>query len=611
VTHRSAVRRSLISASSLLLALGGANLARAQSTRSAETAILPPELPWAGTSRALVAAASDPWITPSEKTGLLGTPSYAETMAWIARLDEASPQVARTVIGQSPEGRDLVLVIVSKEGAATPAALAANGRPTLFAQAGIHAGEIDGKDAGMMFLRDLTVGGSRRALLDRANFLFVPIFNVDGHERSTRFGRINQRGPVESGWRTTSNNLNLNRDYTKLDAPETRAMIAALVAWKPDLYADLHVTDGADYQYDITWGSTGVHGFSPRIAAWLEGPFTAGLTRDLAAAGHQPGPLINFIEEFDPQRGIIEWTAGPRFSHGYGDLVHLPSVLVENHSLKPYPQRVLGTRVLLESMLTVLGRDGAALRAALRDDAARRPAALPIAWGPAETPATIDFRGVTSRVDTSAISGGKVMRWLGQPVTQKLPYVRLNRPTATVSRPRAYWIPPASAEVIERLRNHGVAMEVLSAPREVEVEMDRLSNVVFGTQPFEGHTTVTADAKPERRRETMPRGAVRISTDQPLGDLVVLTLEPSSPDSFFQWGFFLESLQRTEYGESYVVEPMAQAMLAADPALRAEFESQLKDPKFAGDPAARLDFFYRRTPFFDERANLYPVARER
>jgi hypothetical protein len=588
-----------------------ASLAQAESAK--QRALLPPDRPWAGASRALIVQPDDPWITPSEKTGLLRTPSYDETMSWIAKLDAASPEIARLVLGQSPEGRDLVLVVVSKEGAATPAALAANGRPTLFAQAGIHSGEIEGKDAGLMLLRDLTAGRPLHRLLDRVNVLFVPIFNVDGHERSSAFGRINQRGPVESGWRTNARNLNLNRDYTKADTPEMRAMLRALVDWKPELYVDLHVTDGADYQYDVTWGSNGRHAYSPAIANWLEGPLGTALRRDLTAAGHIPGPFMNYIDDTDPSKGVIDYTAGPRFSHGYGALAHLPTVLVENHSLKNYPQRVLGMRVLLESMLRTLAADGAGLRAAVRSDAALRPTQVPLDWGPStDAPPTVEIAGTASRVETSTVSGGPVIRWLGEPTTQKIPLIRLHRATVTAVRPKAYWIPPSAGEVIERLRLHGIVMETLAAPREVDVEMDRLTNAKLATQPFEGHVTVTAEATPERRRERMPRGSVRISTDQPLGDLAIVLLEPASPDSFFQWGFFLECLQRTEYGEGYILEPMAQAMLTEDPALKAEFEAKLaSDKDFAANPAARLDFFYRRTPFYDERANLYPVARER
>lgn len=126
-------------------------------------------------------------------------------------------------------------------------------KPTLLIQAGIHSGEIDGKDAGFMLLRDIAVG-DKKALLDKVNILFIPILNVDGHERSSEFNRINQRGPVEMGFRTNAKNLNLNRDYTKLDTPEIRALVKVVNQYNPQLYLDIHVTDGADYQYDVTYG---------------------------------------------------------------------------------------------------------------------------------------------------------------------------------------------------------------------------------------------------------------------------------------------------------------------------------------------------------------------
>ncbi|MFP5247209.1 MAG: M14 family zinc carboxypeptidase, partial [Thermoanaerobaculia bacterium] len=217
-----------------------------------DTAILPPAIPWNGASRKLVVPANDPWITPSEKDQLRTTPRYDETVAYLKRLVAAAPQLKMVSLGKSGEGRDVWMVIASKERVFTPEGL--RKKPILFAQAGIHAGEIDGKDAGLMLLRDMTVRGTKRELLDGANFLFVPIFNVDGHERFNRFTRINQRGPEEVGWRTNARNLNLNRDYMKADSPEMHAMIRALDTWQPDLYVDLHVTDGADYQYDVTFG---------------------------------------------------------------------------------------------------------------------------------------------------------------------------------------------------------------------------------------------------------------------------------------------------------------------------------------------------------------------
>ena len=540
------------------------------------------------------------------------TPRYDETVAWLRKLCDAAPELEILTIGKSPEGRDLWMVVATHAPAFTPQALHAWGKPILLAQAGIHAGEIDGKDAGMMLLRDLSVSGARRALLDGASFLFIPIFNVDGHERFSAFTRINQRGPVESGWRTTSRNLNLNRDYTKADAPEMRALLGALAAWEPDLYLDLHVTDGVDYQYDITWGYNGAAGYSPATVGWLDRELTPALQRDLKAMGHVPGPLVFPVDARDLGKGITAGMAPPRFSNGYGDVRHLPSVLVENHSLKAYEQRVLGTYVLLESTLRVLAARGEALRAAVDADRALRPAQVTLEWkAQGKTPGEIEFLGIESHLGISPVTGGLRAEWTGKPVTLRVPYVQETEPRTRVRRPRAYWIPPAWGEVVERLQLHGVKMQRLDAAREVEVEAYRLVDVKLDSVPFEGRVRVRAACHAERRRETFAAGSVRVPTDQPLGDLAVLLLEPESPDSFFQWGFFDECLQPTEYVEGYIMEPMAERMLSESGELRQAYTRKLiEDPKFEADPSARLQWFYRQTPFSDERAMLYPVGRE-
>jgi murein tripeptide amidase MpaA len=596
----------------LVLMVAAAGVGPAPARTSAETAVLPPELPWSGKSLEIPLPPGDPWATPAEKASLLRTPRYDETVAWLRRLADASPEVELVSLGRSPEGRDLWMAIASADRAFTPRALRESGKPVMLAQAGIHAGEIDGKDAGMMLLRDLTVRGTRRALLQKATFLFVPIFNVDGHERFSSFTRINQRGPEEAGWRTTARNLNLNRDYGKLDTPEMRAMVAAIEAWAPDLYLDLHVTDGADYQYDVTWGYHARQGYSPATGAWLEEAFTPAVKRELTDWGHIPGPLIFFDDAHHPERGTFEWTSGPRFSTGYGDLRHLATVLVENHSLKPYPQRVLGMYVLLDSALRTLGEHGAELRQAAAADRARRPAEIPLDWvastGP---PPILDLLGVESRLVPSEITGGERQEYTGKPVTFRVPQLRLDTPGHTARRPQAYLIPPAWGEVIARLEQHGIRMERLGGAITREVEMYRIADAALESQPTEGHARVEGKVTLERRQESFPAGTVRIATDQPLGDLAAILLEPESPDSFFRWGFFLEALERTEYVEDYVMDPMAARMLAADPELAKEFRARLAaDPKFAADPAERLQWFYRRTPYFDDRAGLYPIARE-
>lgn len=575
---------------------------------------LPPELPWSGASLELALPADHEWATPFERGGLVDSPDYDETVVWLERLAAATPKVRLVSLGKSPEGRDVWMAVVSAEGAATPEALELRGKPTILAQAGIHSGEIDGKDAGMMLLRDMTVLGHRSGLLDRANLLFVPILSVDAHERRTPYGRVNQRGPVHTGWRTTSRNLNLNRDYAKLDVLEMRHLVEALEAWDPDLYLDLHVTDGADYRYDVTFGwNHPPAAWSPAIGAWLDETYRPAVSGALREAGHVPGNLVFTADPYDWKKGIYRFTAGPRFSNGYGDARHLPTVLVENHSLKPFRQRVLGTYVLLAESLRLLGARGGELAAAIEADRDRRPATVPLTWQMAEgrEPPTEEFLGVEQRVEPSEVSGGLRVIWTGEPVTAEVPILEATEPGIAVARPAAYWVPPAYRDVIERLEVHGIEVERIDEAREVEVERYRLTGAEVAEEPYEGRVRATATPVVERRRQAFPPGSVRVSTDQPLGDLAVLLLEPAGPDSFFRWGFFHEVLSRTEYVEGYVMEPLAERMLAEDPVLRREFLARLaEDPAFRADARARLQWFYEKTPYYDERYLLYPVARE-
>src|SRR5256714_9604970 len=155
--------------------------------------------------------------------------------------------------GRSGEGRDLPLLVAASGGTFTPDAARRAGKAVVLIQACIHAGESDGKDAGLALLRDIAITKTRLSLLDHVVLLFIPIYNTDGHERFGPYNRINQNGPAEMGWRTTAENLNLNRDYMKADAPETRAWLRLWTEWNPDLFIDCHVTDGADFQYNITY----------------------------------------------------------------------------------------------------------------------------------------------------------------------------------------------------------------------------------------------------------------------------------------------------------------------------------------------------------------------
>jgi hypothetical protein len=264
--------------------------------------------------------------------------------------------------------------------------------------------------------------------------------------------------------------------------------------------------------------------------------------------------------------------------------------------------------------MRLLAAKGPGLRAATERDRALRPAKVLANFVADDQPAsTRAFKGILFERYPSAASGVEEIRWLGRPDPElwQMPFYA-SRPTLALARPKAYWVPSYRADLIERLRIHGVEMESLTAPRTVAVDLLRLMDPKVSPRTNEGHVPITVSAVTVERRDWVwPAGSVRISTDQPLGDIVMLLLEPQSSESFFAWGMVPEVLNRVEYIEGYAVAPLADRMLAADPALKAAFEAKLAaDPKFAADPDARLGWFYERTPFWDERYQMYPIGRE-
>ncbi|WP_394148322.1 M14 family metallopeptidase [Shewanella atlantica] len=573
--------------------------------------ILPPTIEWHGSSEALLLSAEDEWATPFEQNGLKTSPGYDETFAWLDRLIAQTDKLKKISLGKSPQGRDIWMIIASEEGANTPETLRKNSKPSVLVQAGIHSGEIDGKDAGMMLLRDIIIG-DKGALLDKVNLMFVPIFSVDGHERSTQYNRVNQRGPVNMGWRTTSKNLNLNRDYAKADALEMQHMLRAINEWQPDLYIDVHVTDGIDYQYDVTFGYNQPQGLSPASYRWLEQEYRPAIEAALSAQGHVPGQLVFAIDNTDITKGMSLWNPSPRYSNGYGDARHLPTILIENHSLKPFKQRVLGTYVMLEATLETVGNQSTKLRSAIKQDRYSYPPQLTLTWKKQQQEEGWDFKGISYRLEQSPISGNEVVRWTGEPkLYPDLPVIGNSMADIRVQRPSAYYIPPQWREVIERLDIHGIRMTRLDEPTQLNVEQYRLRQPEFSGKDYEGRQRVKAKAVLHSTETLLPAGTVRIDTRQPLGDLAVLLLEPQSPDSLLQWGFFNPIFTRTEYIENYAVEPLAAQMLRENPQLQVEFNEALKDQAFAADPKARLRWFYQRSPYFDEQYQVYPVLRQR
>lgn len=559
------------------------------------------------------------WQTHAEKTDYRETPRYVETVAYSRKLADASPLVRYESFGQSGEGRELPLLIAATGDTFTPQAARSAGKVVLLIQACIHSGESDGKDAGLALLRDIAITKTRPGLLDHVVVLFMPIYNTDGHERFEPSNRLNQNGPAEMGWRGTTTNLNLNRDYMKADAPETRAWLKLWTEWSPDLLIDCHVTDGADFQYNITYIYEHHEHMPVPILAWMRDAFDKRIFPATEGAGNLLSQYITFRDNRDLSKGLDGFVMPPRFSTGYSTIRNRPGLTIETHMLKDYRNRVRGTYDLLRFTLEELNRNPEKLLRAVREadaetmkegqryDPARR---YPLRVELTDESKPVLFKGVEARTELSDISGALRVVFGTQPKDVTVPLYDVSRVTAAVSPPLYYIVPPQWKSVIEVLAAHGLKMRRLSAPATLEVESYRFSDVKFAAQSFEGRVMPSFKSNPVRERRTFPTGSVIVAVAQPAGHVAVHLLEPDAPDSFVAWGFFNAIFEQKEYGEDYVLEKLAREMLARDESLRREFEQKVaNDPKFAASARARLNFFYERSPYWDRLMNLYPVGR--
>jgi hypothetical protein len=574
-------------------------------------------------------SANTDWQTPAEKSDYRTTPDYAETMAYLRRAAAAAPnQVKIEPFGTTGEGRELDIVIVSKDGDFDPAGIHASRRPIVLVQNAIHAGEMDGKDACLALLRDMVITKSQAALLDDAVLVFIPMYNADGHERRSPYNRINQNGPEQMGWRGNGSNLNLNRDYMKADTPETRAFMKMFHTWLPDFFVDDHVTDGADYQYDVTFTVDDGPNVYPPTAKWIDDVANPTLVKDVdAVPGHLASPTyIELNDDTDPAKGLAFVDDPPRFSTGYMILENRPGMLVEMHMLKDYKTRVTGNYEVLRSLMALINRDAAKLIQLNADadaDAARisgQSFPLALAWGGKTTP--FEFHGYQYARELSAVSGAMWIKYSHHPWNATLPEDSGFKVTASTTPPAAYIIPRQWTRVIDVLAAHQVEMQRTTSAWTGEVQTYHCGGMQWNRSPFEGRHPIFAGEtgiEPGKfghcdlvtEKLSYPAGSIVIPLNQRLSKVAVQWLEPQGPDSAMAWGFFDPIFEQKEYGEAYVLEKLAREMMDKDPALKAEFEQKIQnDSEFAASPAERLNFFYERSPWYAaNRVGEYPVGR--
>lgn len=557
--------------------------------------------------------------TVSERSGFLKTGRYDEVLKLCAAFQGAYPNHVKCIdFGTTPEGRPMKALIVTRTGAMTPRAAKQRNLPVVLIQGGIHAGEIDGKDAGFLALREVLEGRLAKGALDKQVLIFVPVFNVDGHERFAPNNRPNQRGPVEMGWRTTAQNFNLNRDYVKADAPEMQAMLALVNAWDPLAYIDLHVTDGAKFEHDVSIQVEPVYSGDPEFRkAGLA--LRENVIADIARQGSTPQSYyMSFVENDNPASGFADSVSDPRFSTGYFQLRNRLAMLVETHSWKDYPTRVRITHNTVISVLEQIARHGAEWQKAAGDADARalKIAGTPVAltYKTTDRAHMVDFKGYAYTRTPSDVSGILMTRYdETRPQVWTVPLRDEVVADLSVNAPRAgYIVPAAQAKMVAaKLAQHGISFRVLGADQaKADVETFRADKATFTPGSFESHQRLAVQGAWKAEPRAIVKGALFVPVAQPKARLVMALLEPQAPDSLLAWGAFNNAFERKEYMEEYVAEDVAREQMAADPALAAQFRKMVEsDPAFARNPRARLEFFASRHASWDERFNLYPVMR--
>lgn len=556
---------------------------------------------------------NEDWTLHYERSGFVETGRYQEAIGYCRRLDRASEYAKVITLGKSPEGRDLIALVISKDKSFSATASKRSKKPLLVFNNGIHSGEIEGKDADLMLAREILVTGKESKLIDHVDIAIIPIFSVDAHERFGAHNRINQNGPREMGWRTTSRNLNLNRDFVKADTLEMQAMIGFLTDWQPSFFCDNHTTNGGDWQYVVTadvprWPDIDpeVRDFNTKLRDWV--------MPKVEEDGFLNAPYFSLVSREDPGKGITISSYSPRYSHSYYAGLNRPSMLVETHMLKPYKQRVDATYSLNKRTIEFFAQNGEALKSTLkrvdeRGSATVEGSKVVLQGKLSEARRPMVFKGFEYTPVDSPITGSKVAAWSSNPIDIESWIRDEFEPALTITAPAAYAIPPQWTEVIELLKLHGISHRRLSVSIDDTFDTWRFDEFRFSPTPFEGRHMPQYKPVAIRERRLLPVGTVIVPVGQPRAKLLLHLMEPEADDCLARWGFYNALSTRVEYFEDYAMEPYARKMLEADPALKAEFEERLKDEEFAKNPRARLQFFYELSEFEDEVYSKYPVVR--
>lgn len=529
--------------------------------------------------------------TRAERSGYRETSSYADVVGFLDSLQSIGAGIVVSSLGRSTEGREIPYVIASRPLVRTAAAARRLRRPVVFVQANIHAGEVEGKEALLALLRDLAAA-PRANVLDSIVLVAIPIYNADGNERlgSQSRNRSEQNGPEVVGERANGQRLDLNRDYVKAEAPETRGALAFFREWDPDVFVDLHTTNGSYHGYALT--------YSPSLhpAAELTGlTTTGGYARDsLLPELRRRMRARHSFETFDygnfsldygadvntdtTRQGWYTYDHRARYGTNYYGLRGRVSVLAEGYSHDPFERRVRSVYAFVLEVLSLSAERASSIERLTRaSDGAlsgrrdRHVVSVPLRAQLTTTPiiGPVVSEDLERTPDSTTVTQPGVpagLRRTGRFRTLQLPVYDRFELTRTRVLPHAYVLGPGAAEIAARLQAHGISVERTTGPWRARVEAFTVDSVVTAPRAFQGHHEVRLEGRWSERDTTILAGSYLVDTAQPLGILSAILLEPESDDGLATWNAFDRDLQRGAlFPVSRVHVPLAVARRALAP----------------------------------------------
>ena len=484
--------------------------------------------------------------TRPERTNWAETSSYADVVSFLDSLRLRGADIRVGELGVSPEGKSIPYVLASRPLVTDPAAARRSGKPVVMIQANIHAGEVEGKEAAQMLLRDLTLG-TLRSLLDSVVLIVVPIYNSDGNDRwaAGDVNRPGQNGPATVGMRANGQGLDLNRDYVKREAPETRAAQALVDRWDPDVFMDLHTTNGSYHGYLLTW-APGLNPNSPPANDWTRDRLLPEIRTRMRARHRQEIFTYGNFRDQDPDSLKLGWETydgRPRFgTNNYGMRGRI-SVLSEAYSNADLKTRVDVTYNFVREVLSYVVEK----RTELRDVLARSEA-----WRP-DSVVTRSVLGPPTEMEVIAEltepAGEGASMYARRKRTGVFKTIRMpvyDRFIGSRREPMAegFFLPPQHAQVVDLLRGEGIQVERLTAPWQGDAESFKIDSVNAAPFVFEGHRTVTVEGSWASKPAQVPAGWYWVSTRQRLGVLAAYLLEPESEDGLVTWNQLDRDLRR-------------------------------------------------------------------